>query len=234
MDPMLATVLLQVKTPPRTPRPIPAAELDVLQAALRPRPPRGQFALLRDRAMFFFFLSTAARANEALGVDRDSYRPGGTYVRQKGGSQKLLILTDFAAQAVQDYLDARTDDHVALWITVDTNRSLRRLEAAGVREAWVRLAKRLGVTRFVTHQLRHTCATEMLDAGVDALVVADHLGHHQLKTISNYAQVRPGRREGAMRALDEHLADRAAANPKVSPAALQARRRRRRASPPEA
>jgi len=44
-------------------------------------------------------------------------------------------------------------------------------------------------------------ATELLDRGIQESVIANHLGHHGLATLGNYAEVRPKRRQEALDAL---------------------------------
>jgi integrase len=71
-----------------------------------------------------------------------------------------------------------------------------------VRNIWRLLCKRLQVDDFTTHQLRHTCATELLEAGIGSLVVADHLGQHGLRTLGTYGGVRGNQRRIALQAMD--------------------------------
>jgi integrase/recombinase XerD len=204
VPPMLWAGLDTIRAPRLLPRPLSPVALDRIIAALTPRPRRTDLCALRDRALFFYLVSTGARISEALQVDRDVYGRM-VVVRQKGGAQKVLMSTPVADDAVADYLRCRPDNHPALFITHDTNRPVRRLDATGAREVWIRLARRLGVPRFTTHQLRHTAATEMMDAGVPDLIIAEQLGHRRLDTLRGYAQVREARRAEAVRAMQDRL-----------------------------
>jgi integrase len=73
----------------------------------------------------------------------------------------------------------------------------------GVREIWRKLARKLDIAPWTTHQLRHTCATELLEAGVPELVIAEHLGHHGLGSLHIYGQVRERQRQQAVDVMGE-------------------------------
>jgi len=123
-------------------------------------------------------------------------------VRQKGGSEKRLMAPPAAMEMLHDYLKARADDSPWAWISHRSNAPLHRLTPAGVREIWHKLARKAGVKYWTTHQLRHTGATELLDAGVPELVIAEHLGHHGLATLHNYSQVRQKQRQQAVDVME--------------------------------
>jgi site-specific recombinase XerD len=218
-DQRLARYIERVHQPRHLPRPIPPADLARLKAFLAPRRPRMSLVALRDRALFWYLITTGARVSEALQVLRGEAERA--IVWQKGGSQKVLRIPPGAAEMVADYLQARRDDCPWLWVTHDSNRPLRKLDAAGVREVWKRLCQRVGVAAFTTHQLRHTCATELLEAGVPELVVADWLGHHGLQTLHRYGQVRESQRQLALDAAEQLM--QAPPRPRLLPRARKGR-----------
>lgn len=154
--------------------------------------------------MWFYMVTTGARVSEVLSLELEDLSLSAPVVRQKGGSQKSLFAPGIATAAVLDYVRRRTDNDAALWVT-HGNPPVRRLEAPGVREQWHQLADHLGIPRFTTHQLRHTCATELLDAGVPPEVVAAHLGHHGLASLAGYGEVRLGRRQLAVAAMEKRF-----------------------------
>jgi integrase/recombinase XerD len=215
VDFRLEKALVKVKTPDGRPRPIPPEDLEAIKRYLLPRRPHMGIVALRDRALFFYLLTTGARVSEALQVRRDDL--DGPTVRQKGGSEKVLLMPDSARELVDDYLRARADDIPWLWVNHRSNRTGVRLGPPGVREVWRKIAKKVGVKYWTTHQLRHTCATELLAAGVPELVIAEHLGHHGLGSLHIYGQVRPKARQAAVDALGELVnAPRPVLLPKLS------------------
>lgn len=180
--------LTKVRVKQLDPRPIPEEDFDRLRAFLLPRRPRMGVVALRDRALFFYLLTTAARVSEALQVRRDEL--GDMRVVQKGGTEKTLRMPPATRAMVDDYLRGRIDSNPMVWISHRTNTPLAPLTPPGVLKIWVKLSRKLGIKPFTTHQLRHTAATELLDADVGELAVADKLGHHGLGTVHRYAQVR--------------------------------------------
>lgn len=201
LDARLERALARVKTPDGKPRPIPERDLEIIKAYLLPRRPKMGIVALRDRALFFYLLTTGARVSEALQVRRDDFeRPT---VRQKGGSEKTLMLPPSTLEMVRDYLRVRIDAEPWLWITHKTNAPVTRLGPPGVREIWHKLANKLRLKPWTTHQLRHSCATELLAAGVPELAIAEHLGHHGLGTLHVYGQVREPQRQQAVDVMEQ-------------------------------
>lgn len=67
--------------------------------------------------------------------------------------------------------------------------------AATVRYAWTNARRAMGLEgdpEFVTHALRHTCATDLLEAGVDIIHVQGWLGHKTIEMTARYAKSRSG------------------------------------------
>jgi integrase len=59
---------------------------------------------------------------------------------------------------------------------------------------WKRLRKHMRLDRdkgFVPYCLRHTCATRLIQAGVNVVVVKEWLGHEDLETTMNYVHLNP-------------------------------------------
>lgn len=158
---------------------------------------------LRDRAIFFYTIGVGARVAEVLRVPRVGWER--VTVVQKGGSTKLLTCPDHAAEMVRAYLETRIDDNPMLWVAHPGTMAAHVMTAGAVRQIWAGLAKRLGVKKWTTHQLRHTAATAMLASGEDPLTVATFLGHKNLATLNVYAEIPATTRARAVASMNRFL-----------------------------
>lgn len=101
----------------------------------------------------------------------------------KGKKDRTVYLTETAIHALQEYLAVRgagSGDHVFLYRNAPLKKDLIRaqLKYAG---------DRVGVKVF-PHRLRHTCATQLLNAGCRVTSIQRFLGHKELSSTMIYAR----------------------------------------------
>jgi len=195
----------------RLPRPMPGDELSRLLAALPTETPIEK----RDRALVHFLISTGCRISEALQLDRTGVPRQGSrlVVTGKGSKQRAVYLTDDAKGAIDDYLLAREDTDMALFVNYDRSRRRgedRRLTAAGARHIVRRLRRELGAWSFKSpHVARHTAATSLLEVtGGDVRLVQEVLGHANLNTLQGYTKIVDARKQEAYRQYQAYLAQK--------------------------
>lgn len=197
-DPRLLRDLRPLRRRRGVPHPIPPEDLAKIQVYLdRVRAGAG-VGELRDVALFYVLLTTGARISEALQMRRQGYRRA--VVREKGGGEKALVMPPSVWALVDRYLERRWDDLPCLWVT--SQRPVRELSAGAAQRIWRRLAKRIGVPRWTSHELRHTCGTEMARADVPLQVISDHLGHATLDMTLNYVKIVAEQRRANLEALE--------------------------------
>jgi site-specific recombinase XerD len=148
-------------------------------------------------------LSSGARITEALSLTRSAVVDDHALCIVKGGSEHELVFSAKAQAALADYLRARTDGVAALFVSGDEKRRLSYKEA---QRGWNQLCRELGIARFTSHRIRHSCATELLRKHVDSLVITKHIGWRNPATIAGYTEVDLASRREAMQALDGRLA----------------------------
>lgn len=196
----------------RLPKPLPADELARLLAGL----PSATLLEKRDRALVQFLISTGCRISEALALDRSDVPKGSNrlVVTGKGNKQRAVYLTDDARSAIDDYLDAREDAALALFVNYDrrstgtaTAPDARRLTANGARHVVNKLRVALGAWSFRSpHVARHTTATTLLEVtGGDVRLVQEVLGHANLNTLQGYTKIVDARKEEAYEAYQAFL-----------------------------
>ncbi len=195
----------------RLPKPMPPEELARLLATL----PAQTLIEKRDRALVNFLISTGCRISEALALDRGDVPAEGNrlVVTGKGSKQRVVYLTDDARTALDDYLAAREDTSLALFVNYD--RSVRagderRLTSAGARHVVNRLRGELGAWSFRSpHVARHTAATSLLEVtGGDVRLVQEVLGHANLNTLQGYTRIVDARKQDAYRAYQRYLEEK--------------------------
>jgi site-specific recombinase XerD len=192
----------------RLPKPIAPDELSRLLTGL----PRETLLQKRDRALVNFLISTGCRISEALSLDRTEIPRRGNrlVVTGKGAKQRSVYLTEDARAALEDYLLARTDTSMALFVNFDhaaPDDRARRLTASGARHVVRRLRRELGAWSFKSpHVARHTAATSLLEVtGGDVRLVQEVLGHSNLNTLQGYTKIVDARKQDAYRRYQDYL-----------------------------
>lgn len=104
--------------------------------------------------------------------------------RGKGQHDRTVYLADSAVQALQVYLAVRgpgPTEHVFLYRNQPVCKDLLRgrIKAAGARTG----------VKVYPHRLRHTCATQLLNAGCRITSIQKLLGHRRLDSTMTYARV---------------------------------------------
>jgi len=102
----------------------------------------------------------------------------------KGRKDRTVYLTETAIHALQAYLAVRgagSGDHVFLYRNAPLKKDI-------VRDQLKYAGERVGV-KVYPHRLRHTCATQLLNAGCRITSIQRFLGHKELSTTMVYARV---------------------------------------------
>lgn len=162
---------------------------------------------LRDKAVLELLFSTGLRVSELVSLNRDTIsldrREFG--VIGKGRKARVVFISDRAANWLERYLATRKDQWAPLFInyrgmkgssekeikTFDIHEGEKhRLTARSVQrlvEKYVRKAK-LPI-KITPHGLRHSFATDLLQAGADLRSVQEMLGHKNVSTTQIYTHV---------------------------------------------
>lgn len=190
------------KLPERLPKPLDDYARDLLLDAL----PAETLQQKRDRAFVLFLLSTGARIAEALRLDRRNWQPDRMRVIGKGDRERTVVITEKARQAMEQYLEARTDPSPALFIGFQParkNSAGNRLTVQGANHICHQLALCLGIPQFHPHRLRHTLGTFLQETMGDARLTAETLGHRGLASVSGYTKITDARRREAYEQMQE-------------------------------
>ena len=148
---------------------------------------------LRDRAVLELLYGSGLRVGEVAGLtlDRLDLRRGRVNVLGKGSKEREVPLSDFAIQAVDDYLRrGRTLLAAEGSPAAFFNRRKKPIAPRDIRRLVGRYGARIPAGRKVTpHTLRHSFATHLLEGGADIRAVQELLGHASVATTQRYTHV---------------------------------------------
>lgn len=144
---------------------------------------------LRDVAMIDLLYSTGIRVGELvrLNVTDINFNERECVVFGKGDKERRVYFDAKAKIHLQDYLNSRNDDNLALFVTLD--RPFDRLKISGVEIRLRELGRSLNLEKIHPHKFRRTMATRAIDKGMPIEQVQKILGHSQIDTTMQYAIV---------------------------------------------
>jgi site-specific recombinase XerD len=165
-------------------------ERDRLVAILDELQPRGvRHGRERNTAVILTMLYSGLRVHELSNLNRDDVDFDADTIlcrRGKGGRARLLPLHHVPAAMLVRYLETRTDDLDALFVS----RKGNRLAIRSIQELVKATAVAAEIPKTITpHKLRHTFATLLLERGADLRVIQELLGHASIATTQVYTHV---------------------------------------------
>jgi site-specific recombinase XerD len=146
----------------------------------------------RDRAMFMLMLRCGLRVDEVarLTTDAIEYRSRQLYVfNGKGSKDRVVYLSDDALSAVQLYMQKRkwSKEKRVLLVQKGPLRG-KSISVRGIQKRIEYYAQKIQI-QVSCHQLRHTMATQLLNADADLVTIQDLLGHSKITTTQRYCRV---------------------------------------------
>ena len=144
----------------------------------------------RDLAMIDLLASSGMRVGELVLLNRDdiNFEERECVVCGKGDKERIVYFDARAKIHLQDYLNARTDDEPALFVSLPAPH--KRLQIGGVETRLRNFGKRLGIEKVHPHKFRRTLATQAIDKGMPIEQLQQLLGHKRIDTTLQYAMVK--------------------------------------------
>ncbi len=143
-----------------------------------------------------FAIHTGCRRSEILDSSwKENIDMKGRVVRyppQKRGNKKTIPMSDTLYEAL---LRRSRVKHIS--------GEVFPVEKEALKDAFKRVVKKAGIEDLHFHDLRHTFATRLVQAGVDLYRVQKLLGHKSIKTTERYAHHCPKSLRPSVRALDD-------------------------------
>jgi site-specific recombinase XerD len=152
----------------------------------------------RDKAILEVLFSTGLRVSELTKLDRDKInmdrREFG--IIGKGGRARVVFLSSRAVDWLIKYLNERNDHYKPLFVRhkgkIDptTPDEKMRLTPRSVQRLIKKYSHKIKLPVEVTpHVMRHSFATDLLNAGADIRSVQEMLGHKNISTTQIYTHV---------------------------------------------
>ena len=145
---------------------------------------------LRDLAMIDMLASTGMRVGEMVLLNRDdlNFTERECVVFGKGDKERIVYFDARAKLHLRNYLDSRTDNNPALFVTLKCPHE--RIQIGGIENRLREIGKRLNIPKVHPHKFRRTLATMAIDKGMPIEQLQRLLGHQRIDTTLQYAMVK--------------------------------------------
>jgi site-specific recombinase XerD len=171
----------------RVPKPLPRAlredQIDLLFDTIKSK---------RDWAMFRLMLRCGLRVEEVANLtlgDIDIKQRRIMVVDGKGGKDRVVYISDDAADGLMAYLKQRSHRRVKKVFLVEKgDYKGQPISVRGIQKRMEYYAKKTGL-KISCHHLRHTMATQLLNADAEVVSIQDLLGHNWISTTERYCKV---------------------------------------------
>jgi integrase/recombinase XerC len=195
------------KQQPTRPQSISDDEVGAIKQRARERSSQNaNFAALRNETLLTLFLDTGLRADEMRSIRMSQIAPCLTWIKQvrtKGRQFRNVYITEQMRNLLQMYLKARktelerffptlspqVDGKLPLFISgFKASPADPKSFEMGAKSIW-RIIRSFSVdTKLHPHLLRHTFATDLLEVSRDIRLVAQALGHSDVRITMRYTE----------------------------------------------
>lgn len=158
----------------------------------------------RDHAIVATGLYCGLRLHELSSLNVEHVDLGAGFLlvlRGKGAKDRYVAMPDDLRRILGAYVGSRRKG--PMFTQLVTAGAPRRLSDHGIYEMVRGCGRRAGIQKRCTpHVLRHTCATTLLQNGVDIVQVSRYLGHVSVQTTLIYLHCDPERQRSAAQRLN--------------------------------
>ncbi len=173
---------ISIRLPKPLPRHLKDDEVDTFLAVITDE---------RDKAMFMLMLRSGLRVEEVahLTVDAVEYRKRQVFVSHgKGAKDRVVYFSDDARSALEVYLQKRLSKAKELFLVQKGPMKGTPISVRGIQKRIEYYGRKSGLS-VSCHRLRHTFATQLLNADAGLATIQDLLGHGQITTTQRYCRV---------------------------------------------
>ncbi len=147
---------------------------------------------LRDQAMFMLMLRCGLRVAEVANLTLnaiDLNRGQILVFKGKGAKGRVVYFSRDTYEALIIYLKRRKSSRIqSVFLVEKGTYKGKAISVRGIQKRIEYYSKKSGVL-VSCHQLRHTMATQLLNADADLVTIQDLLGHNRIRTTQRYCKV---------------------------------------------
>jgi site-specific recombinase XerD len=146
----------------------------------------------RDLAIFMLMLRSGLRVSEVANLTLEAIdwqRKRIYIINGKGGKDRVVYISNDSYRALVAYVKSRMACRVKKIFLVE--RGIHKgnpLSVRGIQKRMEFYAKASGLN-VSCHHLRHTMATQLLNADAELVTIQDLLGHDRIKTTQRYCKI---------------------------------------------
>lgn len=189
LDPNILNMIDSVRIKRRTPDALEPSDIDAIIFTIESRTPLFRtINIRRDVAIVLILYSSGLRVSELcnLNLCDINFARREIRVRGKGNRVRVVPTTQKCVEAIKVYLDSdRQSDIDAVFVKANGQRITRR----SVSDMLTSLSCHAGVKHTTAHMLRRSCATSLMNHGMDLELVQTLLGHQNLVTTQAYLAI---------------------------------------------
>jgi site-specific recombinase XerD len=146
----------------------------------------------RDKAMFMIMLRCGLRVEEVahLSLGNIDLKRRILFIQDgKGAKDRVVYISNDALAALLEYLRVRPTNKVKKVFLVEKGPLTGQpISIRGIQKRMEYYANKTEL-RISCHHLRHTMATQMLNADTDLSTIQDLLGHNSIRTTQRYCRI---------------------------------------------
>jgi site-specific recombinase XerD len=146
----------------------------------------------RDRALFLVMLRCGLRVEEVANLTVGALDLKGRKIfvhHGKGGKDRVVYMSNDLYHALIQYLRVRSSDRTKkLFLVEKGSYKGKPISVRGIQKRMEYYARKTHL-KVSCHHLRHTMATQLLNADADLVTIQDLLGHSRIKTTQRYCTV---------------------------------------------